>query len=268
MDNIIPSDSPIVMSDEEWGLSIESQFNNTIPANVRKDLIQDWLRLYLKCTFDPYNEDENLAYADPDHLEEYMIDSGNLDGFRVQYEDFMNRIKYYFHKYYSIELNDNVDFMTVYSLYMVFIVDSIESMARYIKMIYTLQLSANKLKTPPTPDAQKAQEAADASIKEALEEIDVPVDEGSGTEHIIDNSFEYSTVESVLTRGDFSFEEYIEKLMMFSPGNQYYESINGSVNALLWVDVEDPDIFGARVFSELDDVQVIEAVLREIPRVK
>ncbi len=261
MNTLYPSDNQNILSDEEWGMNIESQFNNTVPANMRSDEIQRWVSQYLKVSFDTQNEDESLTLIDPDDLEETMLGLSDLEGMRTQYNDMRSRIAYFLYKHYSIIVDvEEVDFITLYALYYIFVFKSVEYISRYIKMTYNMQKSIDSKNNT-------SNEAVDASVEKALNDIGVDVEDESGVEHIIDSSHAYSAIEGVLSSGDLSFEGYIERLIMVMPGNVYLEKIDNAVNTMLTVSVEDPDIFSQRLFNELDDTQVMESVLRTIPRV-
>lgn len=261
MNNLYPTDAKNILSDEEWGQNIESQFNRTVPANMRADELQRWISQYMQATFDTQNEDESLSLIDPDDVEEIMIGLNELTGLRTQYNDMRSRIAYLFYKHYSIIIDvEEVDFVTLYGLYYILVLKSIEYISRYIKMIYDMQKSIDS-------NTKTTTESVDASVEKVLSEIGVDIADETGVEHIIDMSHAYSAIESVLSSGDFSFEGYIEKLLVAMPGNIYLEKINSAVNTMLTITVEDPDIFGQRLFTELEDTQVMEAVLRTVPRI-
>lgn len=261
MNTLYPTESPKTLSDEEWGLNIEAQFNSTIPANMRADELQQWITQYLHGTFDVTNENENLSLLDPDDIEEIMIGTNNLAGLRTQYNDMRSRIAFLFYKHYSIIIDvEETDFITLYGLYYVIVLKSVEYMARYIKLVYEMQKSINS-------KTETSSESVDAAVEKALDDIGIDVEDESGVEHIIDSSQAYSVIENVLSSGDFSFESYIDKLLIAMPGNIYLEKIDNAINVMLTISVEDPDIFNQRIFNELEDTQVIEAVLRNVSKV-
>ena len=249
MDNIIPSASPNVLTDEEWGLALQAQFENSIPANTRPDIMQRWVQQYLKCTFDPSESTSEVAYMDPDDLELHLF-----DGMQVQFEDLKNRVADLFRRHYSIIIEEEADFFTYYSLYTVFVQGFILYAARYVHAWYTINVKSKTVTEGPAISTESF----------------TPVDEVVGAPDLIDdtNSHEFGMIESVLMAGDFSIERFIELASIDSPGNVYLGRINECINGLFSVTVEDPDVFAGRIHSEINDVSVVEALVRKMGKVK
>lgn len=255
MDRFIPTQEAGRMTDEEWGMAIEAQFENTIPATKRRDLLQKWVQDYVgQFSFDETeaHQTQGMTWIHPDYLEEKLP-----EGMRVAYAAMKSRLAYLFEKYYGIVFsNEDVDFSTMYHCYLFFVKHSTRTMAKYLRAYYENYIRSTISTPPPAYDYFKS-----------LIEAENKKDPSILSENSTDTSVEYASVALLLNA--ITMENYVETVQLASDGSEIDRIVADKVLDLLEITFDSDDLnrFPNRLYNEIQDPEVVGAILRQLETV-
>jgi hypothetical protein len=254
---ITPADSNRAISYDEIEIELEGQFKNERPLNIRTDWVDYYLAMAYGLTLNENNASDTTSFVDPSDLEMKVGDRE----VEVDYLIFRNSLVRFFNQCYGISVEETVDFESLYSMYVIFVLSPLEYMVKFVKGYYRNQLLPAATTTSPE-EGVNTQESS-------VPDITAEAASSTGDEHLDESSKTYDTILRVISDDDISLEFYLEMINLFEPGNVYVESVERDVVGSFNISVDHGDLFRNGLLKPyLNDPANIEQLLIDLDEVK